>query len=137
MNTSSIRGISHGMRTALLCWGLGMHANFAIAQNYPVKPVRIVVPFGTGGSTDAVFRILAPRLAEFLGQQVVIDNRPGAAGSIGIGLAAKSPPDGYTLGVATLAFVANPFVLAKLPYNTEKDLALVSLVTLVPLDNWS
>ena len=103
------------------------------AQNYPAKPVRIIVPFGTGGSTDAVFRILGPRLSEGLGQQVVIDNRPGAAGSIGIGLVAKSLPDGYTLGVATLAYVANPFVLTKLPYNTEKDLAPVSLVTLVPL----
>jgi len=95
--------------------------------------VRIIVPFGTGGSTDAVFRILGPSLSEGLGQQVVVDNRPGAAGSIGIGLVAKSPPDGYTLGVATLAYVANPFVLAKLPYNTEKDLAPVSLVTMVPL----
>jgi tripartite-type tricarboxylate transporter receptor subunit TctC len=79
------------------------------------------------------FRILGPSLSEGLGQQVVVDNRPGAAGSIGIGLVAKSPPDGYTLGVATLAYVANPFVLAKLPYNTEKDLAPVSLVTMVPL----
>ena len=112
---------------------LVLHAGAAGAQNYPVKPVRIIVPFGTGGSTDAVFRILGPSLSEGLGQQVVVDNRPGAAGSIGIGLVAKSPPDGYTLGVATLAYVANPFVLAKLPYNTEKDLAPVSLVTMVPL----
>jgi len=117
----------------LLLAELVLHAGAAGAQNYPVKPVRIIVPFGTGGSTDAVFRILGPSLSEGLGQQVVVDNRPGAAGSIGIGLVAKSPPDGYTLGVATLAYVANPFVLAKLPYNTEKDLAPVSLVTMVPL----
>ena len=110
-----------------------LHAGVAAAQTYPSKPVRIIVPFGTGGSTDVVFRILGPKLAELLGQQVVIDNRPGAAGSIGIGFVAKSPPDGYTLGVATLAYVANPFVLGKLPYNTEKDLAPVSLVTMVPL----
>ena len=118
---------------ALLACGLALYASTAAAQNYPAKPVRIVVPFGTGGSTDAVFRILGPRLADSLGQQVVIDNRPGAAGSIGIGLVAKSPPDGYTLGIATLAYVANPYVLTKLPYNTEKDLLPVSLVTLVPL----
>jgi tripartite-type tricarboxylate transporter receptor subunit TctC len=118
---------------ALLLTDLVLHAGAAGAQNYPVKPVRIIVPFGTGGSTDAVFRILGPSLSEGLGQQVVVDNRPGAAGSIGIGLVAKSPADGYTLGVATLAYVANPFVLAKLPYDTEKDLAPVSLVTLVPL----
>jgi tripartite-type tricarboxylate transporter receptor subunit TctC len=124
---------SYRIGAALLLADLVLYAGAAGAQNYPAKPVRIIVPFGTGGSTDAVFRILGPRLSEGLGQQVVIDNRPGAAGSIGIGLVAKSLPDGYTLGVATLAYVANPFVLAKLPYNTEKDLAPVSLVTLVPL----
>ena len=124
---------SYRFGAVLLACGLAVHAGIAAAQNYPAKPVRIVVPFGTGGSTDAVFRILGPRLAEGLGQQVVIDNRPGAAGSIGIGFVAKSPADGYTLGVATLAYVANPFVLSKLPYNTEKDLVPVSLITLVPL----
>ena len=93
---------SYRFGAVLLECGLAVHAGIAAAQNYPAKPVRIVVPFGTGGSTDAVFRILGPRLAEGLGQQVVIDNRPGAAGSIGIGFVAKSPADGYTLGVSTL-----------------------------------
>ena len=127
-----MRNLNSGVVYCAAVW-LALHAADTFAQTYPAKPIRIVVPFGTGGSTDAVFRILGPRLAESLGQQVVIDNRPGAAGSIGIGLVAKSPPDGYTLGVATLAYVANPFVLGKLPYNTERDFLPVSLVTLVPL----
>ena len=105
----------------------------AQAQNYPSRAITLVIPFAPGGSTSIVGRGIADKMSELLGEKVVVDNRPGAAGSIGIGLVAKSPPDGYTLGVATLAYVANPFVLAKLPYNTEKDLAPVSLVTMVPL----
>jgi tripartite-type tricarboxylate transporter receptor subunit TctC len=123
----------HRFGAALWLGGLVILAGNAAAQTYPAKPVRIVVPFGAGGSTDVVFRILAPRLAESLGQQVVVDNRPGGAATIGMDLVAKSAPDGYTLGVATLSFVANPFILGKLPFNTEKDLVPVSLVTLVPL----
>src|SRR3954466_703450 len=98
----------------LVCGAFVMLAGQAAAQPYPAKPVRIIVPFGAGGSTDVVFRILAPRLAESLGQQVVVDNRPGGAATIGMDLVAKSAPDGYTLGVATLSFVANPFIVGKL-----------------------
>jgi tripartite-type tricarboxylate transporter receptor subunit TctC len=118
---------------AVLSFSLALLPGLACAQNYPAKPVRIVVPFGAGGSTDVVFRILAPRMADSLGQQVVVDNRPGGGGSIGMGLVAKAAADGYTLGVATLAFVANPFIIGKLPYNSETDFAPVSLVTRVPL----
>jgi tripartite-type tricarboxylate transporter receptor subunit TctC len=103
------------------------------AQTFPTRPVRVIIPFAVGGSTDVVFRILAPRLSENLGQQVVIDNRPGGAATIGMDMVAKSPPDGYTLGVANLSFGANPFLLGKMPFDTEKDLAPVSLVTLVPM----
>ncbi len=108
-------------------------AGAAAAQTYPAKPVRVVVPFAPGGSTDVVFRILAPRLSEHLGQTVIIDNRPGGGATIGMDIVAKSAPDGYTLGVANLSFGANPFVLSKIPFDTERDLAPVSLVTLVPL----
>jgi tripartite-type tricarboxylate transporter receptor subunit TctC len=110
-----------------------IYAGSAASQNYPARPIRIVIPFAVGGSTDVVFRILAPRLSENLGQQVVIDNRPGGAATIGMDQVAKSPPDGYTLGVANLSFGANPFVLSKMPFDTEKDLVPVSLVTLVPM----
>jgi len=112
---------------------LFMYASATCAQNYPARPIRIVVPFAAGGSTDVVFRILAPRLSENLGQPVVVDNRPGGAATIGMDQVAKSPADGYTLGVANLSFGANPFVLRKMPFDTEKDLAPVSLVTLVPM----
>jgi tripartite-type tricarboxylate transporter receptor subunit TctC len=105
----------------------------AIAQNYPARPIRIIVPFAPGGATDAVARMLAPRLSENLGQSVVVDNRGGGASTIGMDLVAKSAPDGYTLGVANLSFAVNPSLLSKLPYNTERDFALVGLVAKVPL----
>ncbi|HEV2007738.1 MAG TPA: tripartite tricarboxylate transporter substrate binding protein [Burkholderiales bacterium] len=102
------------------------------AQNYPSRPVRVIVPFAPGGSTDIVARMLAPRLSENLGQQVVVDNRGGGATTIGMDMVAKSAPDGYMLGVATLTFALNPSLFSKLPYNTEKDFAPVSLVSIVP-----
>ncbi len=123
---------THRLLSALLSV-LFVHAGASVAQSYPNRPIRIIVPFAAGGSTDVVFRILAPRLSEGLGQQVVVDNRPGGAATIGMDMVAKSPPDGYTLGVANLSFGANPFMLSKMPFDTEKDLAPVSLVTLVPM----
>ncbi len=121
---------AHRAFTALFAAAISTGAG---AQTYPGKPIRIVVPFAVGGSTDVVFRILAPRLSGSLGQQVVVDNRPGGVATIGMDMVAKSAPDGYTLGVANLSFGANPFMLAKMPFDTEKDLAPVSLVTLVPM----
>jgi tripartite-type tricarboxylate transporter receptor subunit TctC len=123
---------SHRLSLVLLSV-LFVHAGASVAQSFPNRPIRIIVPFAVGGSTDVVFRILAPRLSEGLGQQVVVDNRPGGAATIGMDMAAKSPPDGHTLGVANLSFGANPFMLSKMPFDTEKDLAPVSLVTLVPM----
>jgi len=104
----------------------------ASAQTYPARPIRIIVPFQAGGSTDVVFRILAPRLTDQMGQTVIVDNRPGGGATIGMDLVVKSPPDGYTLGVATVSFVCNPFIIAKLPYDSEKDVVPVTLVTRVP-----
>ena len=104
------------------------------AQAYPARTIRVIVPFAPGGATDAVLRMLAPKLGENLGQQVVVDNRPGGASTIGMDLVAKAAPDGYTLGVANLSFSINPTLFgARLPYNTEKDFVLVSLVSIVPL----
>jgi len=110
-----------------------LHAASAGAQGFPAKPVRVVVPFAPGGATDVVFRVLAPKLSENLGQQALVDNRPGGGSTIGMDIVAKSAPDGYTLGVANLSFAVNPSLLAKLPYDTERDFAPVSLVTIVPL----
>ena len=107
-------------------------SGFAAAQTYPTRPVRVIVPFAPGGSTDIVARLLAPRLSENLGQSVVVENRAGGGTTIGMEHVAKSAPDGHTLGVATLTFALNPSLFAKLPYNTEKDFAPVSLVSIVP-----
>ena len=108
-----------------------IYAGSGVAQNYPTRSVRIIIPFAAGGATDVVFRMLTPPLSENLGQQAVIDNRPGGAATIGIDLVAKAAPDGYTLGVANVSFGVNPFILRKLPYDTEKDFVPVSLVATV------
>jgi tripartite-type tricarboxylate transporter receptor subunit TctC len=96
-------------------------ASVAVAQNYPVKPVRVVVPWPPGGANDIVGRIAAQRLSEQLGQQFVIENRGGANGTIGAELVAKAPPDGYTVMVHSAAHVTSPHLYKKLPYDTLKD----------------
>jgi tripartite-type tricarboxylate transporter receptor subunit TctC len=115
---------------ALAC---ALAAHGAFAQSYPVKPIRLIVPYAPGGSTDVVLRLLAPRMTETLGQQVIIDNRPGAASTIGLDIVAKSPPDGYTVGANNIAYGANPTLYRKMPFDSEKDLAPVSLVSIVTL----
>ena len=105
----------------------------AAAQDFPTRPVRIFVPFPPGGATDVIFRILASRLTENLGQQVLVDNRSGGLGTIGWDLVAKSRPDGYMLGASNIGFVTGPFLISKMPYDTEKDMMPVSLTALVPM----
>lgn len=122
----------HRSLVALSFVALAICAGVAAAQSYPSKPVRVIVPFAPGGSTDIVARLLAPRLSENLGQSVVVENRAGGGTTIGMDYVAKSAPDGHTLGVATLTFALNPSLFPKLPYNTEKDFAPVSLVSIVP-----
>jgi tripartite-type tricarboxylate transporter receptor subunit TctC len=103
------------------------------ASDYPSKPIRMVVTFPPGGSTDAVIRLLAPRLDERLGQQVVIDNRPGAGGNIGLSIVAQAPGDGYTLGVgAGGALAANVSLYAKMPFDPVKDLKPVAMLAAIP-----
>ncbi|HUP95213.1 MAG TPA: tripartite tricarboxylate transporter substrate binding protein [Burkholderiales bacterium] len=103
------------------------------AQPYPAKAVRFVVPFAPGGGSDLVARTVAAKLTEALGQPVVIDNRAGAAGTIGADIAAKSPPDGHTLLLGSNGPLAiNPSLYAKLPYDAARDFAPVSLVTVMP-----
>jgi len=100
---------------------------------FPKQPVRMVVTFPPGGSADAVVRMLVPRLNEKLGQQVVVDNRPGAGGNIGLAIVAKAPADGYTLGVgAAGALAANSSLYAQMPFDPLKDFKPVSMLAAIP-----
>jgi len=116
----------------LLCALCVVYDTHSQAQTYPTRPIRVIVPFAPGGATDAIMRMIAPRLSENLGQQVFVENRPGGAATIGMDVVAKSPPDGYTLGVANLTFSINPILLKKMPFDSEKDIALVSHISILP-----
>jgi len=102
------------------------------AQSYPAKPIRIVVGYPPGGTVDFMARIVGGKLSESFGQQVLVDNRGGGGTVIGTELVARAAPDGYTLLMANIAFGANPALVKKLPYDTLKDFAPVSLVALLP-----
>lgn len=103
----------------------------ALAQEYPSKPIRVVVPLSPGGGTDIAARVTGQKLTERWGQQVIVDNRPGAGGTIGAEIVARAAPDGYTLLVSSpSAVVINPWVFSKLPYDPVKD--LVPVVMLAP-----
>jgi len=111
----------------LLGWS-GLHA-----QQYPTRPIRLIVAFPPGGSTDIIARVIGQRLGERLGQQVVIDNRGGAGGTIGTELAARANPDGYTLTMGTTStHVVSVAVYSKLPYDPTKDFAPITLVAITP-----
>jgi tripartite-type tricarboxylate transporter receptor subunit TctC len=99
----------------------------AIAQSYPNRPIRLIVPYPPGGGTDIVGRVIGQKLHEALGQPVVIDNRGGAGGTIGTAAAAKAAPDGYTLVLVPTSHVINPSIYSKLPYDTEKDFAPITM----------
>lgn len=103
------------------------------AQPYPARAVRIVVPFAPGGGTDNLTRIMAPRLTELLGQQILIDNRPGAGSQIGTELVARAAPDGYTLLHVDTSFTSNPSLYRKLPYDSIKDFTPISVLASAPV----
>jgi tripartite-type tricarboxylate transporter receptor subunit TctC len=108
---------------------IAAYAATAAAQNFPVRPIRAVVPYAAGGLPDTMTRIASHRMTEILGQQIVVDNRPGAGGISGCELVAHATPDGYTLLIADVAQTAiNPALFAKLPYDTLRDFAPVSLM---------
>lgn len=100
----------------------------AVAQHYPARPVRLVVPSSPGGGSDFLGRLLASKLSDGLGQQVVVENRPGASSVIGADAVAKAAPDGYTVLISPAALAINPHMYAKMPFDTRRDLAPVSLV---------
>src|SRR5687768_13382655 len=107
-------------------------ASAQAANTYPTRPVRLIVPVPPGGSTDALARIIAVKLSASLGQQIVIDNRPGAGTNIGIGIAAKSTPDGHVLIIVASGFVVNPSLYAQVPYDPIKDFAPVTYIASAP-----
>jgi tripartite-type tricarboxylate transporter receptor subunit TctC len=114
--------------------GLVLLTQPAIGQTYPTKPIHILVPYAPGGVTDIAARIVGAKLTEAWGQQVVVENRPGGNGFIGMSAGAKGAPDGYTLTMATIGDVSiNPVLFKEMPYNMERDFTSVGLVSDIPL----
>ena len=113
----------------LICLTLGMALGISSAypQSYPTKPIRLVVPYPPGGGTDIIGRTVAAKLTAVFGQQVIVDNRGGAGGTIGSEIVAKSPADGYTILMAPTSHVINPSIYRKLPYDTGKDFVPITL----------
>jgi len=135
MNNSELRAprrlFASVAALALLAGGFAT-ASGTWAQAYPAKPVRLVVAFPPGGGIDSVTRLLAPKLTEALGQQMIVDNRVGASGNIGTDYVAKSAPDGYTVLMAYASHASNAALFTKLPYDTVRDFQPVSLIGAVP-----
>lgn len=104
----------------------------AAAQTYPTKPLRLIVAFPPGASSDLVGRMLGQKIGEQMGQQVIPDNRPGAGGNLGLGMLSKTPPDGYTIGIATASIAVSPALYKNLGYDPVKDLAPVARLTTIP-----
>ena len=103
------------------------------AQAYPSKPIRYIVPFPPGGSSDLIARAIAPKMAERLGQPIIVENRPGAGGMLGVDVVAKAEPDGYTIGLAAAgALSSNVHLYPKMPFDPEKDLAPISNLAMIP-----
>lgn len=111
---------------------LALAASAVSAQSFPTKIIRVVNPAAPGGNSDVFFRLLQPKMNEFLGQQLVFDYRPGAGGTVGGEIIAKSLPDGYTTGLVAASFVINPSMLKTMPYSTLKDFTGLGLIVDVP-----
>src|SRR5690606_17186759 len=103
------------------------------AQEWPGRPIRVIVPFGAGGTTDLTARIIGPEMARRLGQPWVVENRAGAGGNVGSEACAKAPPDGHTLCIGTISSHAiNNAVYARMPYDNLRDFAPIALISLQP-----
>ena len=115
-----------------MCLATLIFASSAAAQSYPAKPVRVIVPTAAGGGSDIQARLLAKAFHEAMGQPFVIENRPGASGTIGAEMAAKAPPDGYTLFLATALLATNAALYKKLAFDPVKDLAPIGQISFAP-----
>jgi len=119
----------HAILMLLFCAGFAANG---YTQSYPERPIRLIVPFSPGGTSDLVGRIIAAKLSDELGQTVIVDNRGGAGSTLGVGIAARATPDGYTLLVAHIALAINQTLYSKLPYNAVTDLAPISKLGISP-----
>lgn len=127
---TSIKLVALCSVTLLTGFGSVSHAQDAAANNYPDKPIRIIVPYSAGGSTDALARLVAGELTNAWKQTVVVENKPGASGMIGNDLVAKAAPDGYTLLMGITAIIQGPHLFSKIPYDVNKDLTPVAQIGL-------
>jgi tripartite-type tricarboxylate transporter receptor subunit TctC len=126
-----MRALQRATFATLIATGIAMAAAPGIAaQNYPTKPVRMIVPFTPGSATDLLARRVAPKMSDNWNQQVVVDNRGGGGGTLGASIVAKATPDGYTLLVHSIAFAMNAALYSKLPYDPLKDFAPVSQIVI-------
>jgi tripartite-type tricarboxylate transporter receptor subunit TctC len=116
---------------AATTWSLAL-SYAALAQSYPSKPVRVIVPFAPAGPADVLARLLMSKLSQGLGQQFYIENQAGAGGNLGMGAAARATPDGYTIAVVSTSFVVNPSLYPKIPYDPYQDFAPVTLAAVSP-----
>ena len=120
------------MIRTLVAAALALSASFVLAQSYPSKPIRVVVPFAPGGPVDVVARLLAPKMNELLGQSLVIENKAGAGGNLGVSQVARSAPDGYTVLMTSSSFAVNPALTPDPGYNAEKDFTPIAVVASQP-----
>lgn len=128
----------HAIRRAAVAAGIcagALYCSIVLAQpvDYPTKPIRLIVPYAVGGNADIVARILSPKLSEALGQQVIVDNRPGVSGNIGAELASRAPADGYTLVIGTNTHASNMSLFRKPPFDLIRDFAPIALLGSTPL----
>ncbi|MEH2481326.1 tripartite-type tricarboxylate transporter receptor subunit TctC [Nitrobacteraceae bacterium AZCC 2146] len=124
--------LAHATRFAVVVGCIAIGASRAAAQEYPTKPIQLIVPFAAGGAADIIGRTIAEKLSQTYGQQVIVDNRGGAGSNIGINAAAKSAPDGYTLVLASIAVAVNPWLFKSMPYDPVKDLTPLTLALETP-----
>jgi len=123
---------SNALRAIAYVVAVGLMAGVAHGQNYPVKPVRMIVPFVPGGNTDIIARAFSPVMSDILGQQLVVENRGGAGGVIGTEVVARAAPDGYLILMVSAGHTINPAMVKKLPYDSVKDFAPISIIADVP-----
>jgi tripartite-type tricarboxylate transporter receptor subunit TctC len=124
--------VLNAYRTAVLSLAVAVACGHAAAQPYPTKPLRLIVPLAPGGGNDGAARVVGHRLGEALGEQVVVDNRPGGGSVIASEIVAKAPPDGHTLYLVSTAFTAAPALHSKLPFDSLRDFTPITRVTIAP-----